>query len=127
MKITRTYWRDNYNRIFKAELADPIGSFAIKEGKLNRFGAHVLTLNDPIDLPTTSGETVKVETIRVKSKIRMRRGYADEIPTDIVVVLPGSEMPIKNLTVDAMMLLLDAIDQQVVPDDGRKKGGGDGQ
>ena len=113
MEIKRTYWRNAYNNQFKPELAESIGNFIIQKGTRLDDGSISFVLDDGIDLPTSDGTVLSVKTINTTVKNRRHRGIESLKPDKVVMVYSDSNVPIEYLTVDSMMLLLDAIDQQV--------------
>lgn len=117
MEIKRTYWRNAYNNQFKPELAKSIGNFIIQKGARQDDGSISFVLDDGIDLQTSTGTIVSVKTINTTVKNRRHRGVYSLKPDKVVMVFPDANVPIEYLTVDSMMLLLDAIDQQVFPVD----------
>ena len=117
MEIKRTYWRNAYNNQFKPELAESIGNFIIQKGTRLDDGSISFVLDDGIDLPTSDGTVLSVKTINTTVKNRRHRGIESLKPDKVVMVYSDSNVPIEYLTVDSMMLLLDAIDQQVFPVD----------
>lgn len=119
MEIKRTYWRNAYNNQFKPDLAESIGNFIINKGTRQDDGSISFVLDDGIDLPTSGGTVVSVKTINTTVKNRRHKGYDSLKPDKVVMVYPDANVPIEYLTVDSMMLLLDAIDQQVFPVDFR--------
>ena len=119
MEIKRTYWRNAYNNQFKPELAESIGNFIIQKGMRQDDGSISFVLDDGIDLPTSGGTVVTVKTINTTVKNMRRKGIESLKPDKVVMVYPDANVPIEYLTVDSMMLLLDAIDQQVFPVDFR--------
>jgi hypothetical protein len=119
MEIKRTYWRNAYNNQFKPELAENIGNFIIQKGDRQKDGSISFVLEDEIELPTSDGIVINVKTINTTIKNRRYSGIESLDPDKVVMVFQESNVPIEYLTVDSMMLLLDAIDQQVFPVDFR--------